>query len=265
MPMTSDKQQQLAAFAPITLEEMSGIRLMNRLDTKYVLSVDTLELFLHFATKDYCVQEVEGERDIAYRTVYLDTSQRSMYLAHQCGHAVREKIRVRTYVSSNLTFFEVKNKNNKGRTDKRRIRVTSIDALAEEGGPDFLYKHAWYNLAQLSPQLENRFRRITLVNHARTERLTIDCDICFHNLMNGLDATLDGVAVVELKRDGRTPSPARELLHNLRVHSASFSKYCIGCALTDPSLRQNRFKPRVRKIQRIAGERMRERTDKYNF
>lgn len=250
------KQQLLAAFAPITLEEMSGIRLMNRMDTKYLLSMNTLEVFLCLTAANYRVQEVEGERDIAYRTLYLDTLDRSMYIAHLCGRAVREKIRVRTYVSSCLTFLEVKNKSNKGRTDKKRIRVLSADTLTADGGEEFLHRYANYDLQQLLPQLENRFCRITLVNHACTERLTIDCDIRFRNLTNGEEAVLDGVAVVELKRDGRTISPARELLKDLHVHPSNFSKYCIGCVLTDDNLRQNRFKPRVRSIRRLASASM---------
>ena len=177
-----------------------------------------------------------------------------MYLRHECGRAVREKIRVRTYVSSHLTFLEVKNKNNKGRTDKKRIPVTSVETLSADGGDDFLRKHAWYRLEQLSPQLENRFHRITLVNQAKSERLTIDCDIRFHNLVNGNNCVLDNLVVVELKRDGRLPSPVHDILHSMYVHPSSFSKYCTGCALTDGLLRQNRFKLRLRKVMQFNNQ-----------
>ena len=207
--------------------------------------------FLRMAVNDYYVQEIKGEREMLYRTVYLDTVDKHMYLAHQNGKATREKIRVRTYVSSQQTFLEIKNKNNKGRTDKKRIPVSSVGSLADEGADDFLQRYAWFTLEQLSLQLENRFRRITLVNKARTERLTIDCDICFNNLCNGETADLERVVVLELKRDGRTPSPARELLRCLHVHPTGFSKYCMGCVLTDSSLKSNRFKKRLRYIRRI--------------
>jgi hypothetical protein len=46
-----------------------------------------------------------------YETTYLDTEGREMFMAHQNGRTVREKIRVRTYKDSGLTFLEVKNKN----------------------------------------------------------------------------------------------------------------------------------------------------------
>lgn len=41
-----------------------------------------------------------------------------MYRMHHCGKKVREKIRVRTYLDTNDTFLEIKNKNNHGRTKK---------------------------------------------------------------------------------------------------------------------------------------------------
>ena len=112
--------QTLKEYIPISLEEMSGIKLMNRTDTKYVTS--------------YQILKVNGEYNIAYHTIYLDTADRDMYLTHQNGRVVREKIRIRTYVDSDLTFLEVKNKNNKGRTDKKRIRIGSIDTIKEDGG-----------------------------------------------------------------------------------------------------------------------------------
>lgn len=246
-----DIQTALSAFLPVSLEEMSGIRLMNRTDTKFVTSLDKLSLILQFAVTDYRVQEVEGTRNIAYRTVYLDTSGRDMYMAHQNGHRVREKIRVRTYVSSGLTFLEVKNKDNKGRTDKRRIRVGNIHSLYADGAEGFLEKHDWYHLSELKPWLENNFYRITLVNKAMTERLTIDTDICFCNLQTGKEAALNRMVIIELKRDGRTFSPIREVLRNLHIQPSGISKYCMGTVLTSPTVKHNRFKQKIRVVGRI--------------
>ena len=63
--------------------------------------------------------------------------------------------------------------------------------------------------------------------------------------------TLPGIAIVELKRDGRTPSPMHDLFIRTHVHTMSFSKYCVGCALTDPALKQNRFKERIRWVLKM--------------
>ena len=55
-----DIVEMLDIFGPVTLEEMSGIRLMNRTDTKYLLPLETLAVLLHYAAADYRVQEVAG-------------------------------------------------------------------------------------------------------------------------------------------------------------------------------------------------------------
>ena len=80
--------QTLKEYIPISLEEMSGIKLMNRTDTKYVTSYQILKEILLAAGHDYRVQEVNGEYNIAYHTIYLDTADRDMYLTHQNGRHI---------------------------------------------------------------------------------------------------------------------------------------------------------------------------------
>lgn len=238
----------IATYEPITLEEMSAVKMMNRTDTKYVVPVAKLAQLLKIAAEDYRVQEVDGERLIAYHTVYYDTADQKMYIAHQNKRKTREKIRLRSYVSSGLTFFEIKNKNNKGRTDKKRIKIPIEESdtfLLKDETRAFLNKHAWFTPEDLSPQLENRFKRITLVNRGMTERLTIDTGLEFHNIVNGNDSKLHGIAIIELKRDGRTASPMHDLLIKMHIHTSGFSKYCMGYALTS-SIKQNLFKERIR-------------------
>ena len=238
----------LFSYAPISLADMGDIKLMNRLDTKYVMTKDSLDSFLGLAAGDYLVQDTDGCRSMPYHTIYLDTPDRLMYMMHQSGRRVREKIRVRTYEHDGATFLEVKNKNNKGRTDKKRMRVSSLEGMAEEGGDDFLGRYAWYRLDDVIPQLENRFKRITLVNKGRSERLTIDRDIWFRDLSTGREFLLDNIVVVELKRDGRRESAAKAMLHSLHVRPSGFSKYIMGSIFTDPQLKHNRLKPRLRRI-----------------
>ena len=106
----------------------------------------------------------------------------------------------------------------------------------------------WGTAEDIKPYTDPVFQNNVLLT--QTERLTIDTDICFRNLVNGNYAALPRLAVVELKRDGRTSSPIRDILSRLHVHPAGFSKYCMGCVLTDENLKQNRFKPKVRKMRR---------------
>ena len=56
----------LRQFDPITLDEMSGIRLMNRTDTKFVTTRPMLEQLLKMAQHDYYVQEIDQRHIAAY-------------------------------------------------------------------------------------------------------------------------------------------------------------------------------------------------------
>jgi hypothetical protein len=240
----------IGSFAPITLEQMSGVKLMNRTDTKFVTTLDRLRLLLQMAQQDYYIQEIDGERNMAYDTTYFDTTEFDMYRQHQYGHTNRQKIRFRTYVSSHLQFMEVKTKNNHGRTKKKRIEVTDMD-VTDVVKREFLEKHLRYGVDTLQPAINNHFRRITLVNKAKTERLTIDSELCFHNLVSGVDKDMGELVIIELKRDGLVFSPVLEMLRQLRIHPHGFSKYCMGSALTNPELPVNRFKTKLRDIDII--------------
>ena len=237
-------------FAPISLEQMSGVKLMNRTDTKFVTTTDRLRLLLQMACNDYYVQEIDGGRNLEYDTTYFDTTAFDMYNQHQWNHTNRQKIRFRTYCVSGLQFMEVKTKNNHGRTKKKRMEVTDMN-LAEQAKSDFLGKHLRYDVDTLQPALNNHFSRITLVNKAKTERLTIDSALRFHNIVSGVDKDMGDLVIIELKRDGLVYSPVLEMLRQLRIHPHGFSKYCMGSALTNPDLRVNRFKRKLIEINKI--------------
>lgn len=240
----------LSAFAPISLEQMSGVKLMNRTDTKFVTNRTKLYQLLKLAQQDYYIQEIDGERNLEYDTTYFDTRAFDMYNQHQWGHTNRQKIRFRTYCISGLQFMEVKTKNNHGRTKKKRIEVTDMDVL-EKQKYDFLSKHLRYGADTLQPALNNHFSRITLVNKGKTERLTIDSSLSFHNLQSNKSMDMGDLVIIELKRDGLVSSPVLDMLRQLRIHPHGFSKYCMGSALTNPQLPTNRFKRKLIEVRKI--------------
>ena len=163
--MLTSLQPIIDGFAPITLEEMSGIRLMNRIDSKYLASESQLLKLLELAQKDYLIQSIDGIRQSEYRTLYFDDRDNIMYLNHHNGRLTRQKVRIRTYVDTDDNFFEVKLKNNHGRTKKKRIHLTGADTLLQDGAAEFLEEHTMLpmHLSDLSPKIGNHFRRITLV------------------------------------------------------------------------------------------------------
>lgn len=239
----------LKQFPPISLDEMQGIRLMNRTDTKFVTTVDKLLALLQMAGRDYRIQEIDGLRNMSYSTVYLDSQDYTFYNAHHDGHAGRQKVRIRSYVDSGLSFLEVKTKDNHGKTHKCR---TTVEAAEDVATNEFLQRNVSVAPALLERKIENSFHRITLVNNDKTERLTIDTGLSFYNITTGNYCSLDHLAIIELKRDGLKPSPVLDMLRELRIQQCGFSKYCVGEALTNPSLRTNRMKPRLRQLAKLS-------------
>lgn len=255
----------LTQFDPISLPEMESVKLMNRIDTKYAVPLSVLPSILEMAKADYYAQEIDGKRIATYDTMYYDTEDMDMYIRHHDRQLVRQKIRVRQYVESHLTFLEIKRKNNKGRTNKKRIVVPGFDLTADtpsvlkhkkkEDEPltvaQFIDRKSRYTWETITPHLWTKFHRITLVNKQKTERLTIDLDLVWDNVVSHEMKTYKDLVIVELKRDGNVPSHMMDIMLAHRIHPFKISKYCIGTALTSPGLKHNRFKKKIRLIEKM--------------
>ena len=250
----------LQALAPITLEEMDSVKLMNRIDTKYLTDEATLLKVLQDAAEaGYRVLVADGERISPYDSVYFDTDGLQMFSDHHNRSLRRQKVRTRAYVNSGDAFLEIKRKNNRGRTKKKRTGIPLQelpDFRADEGACRYLADHSDFEATRLRPTLETLFLRITLVNPDLTERLTIDTRLCFKNVRTGLEASLRNAVIIELKQDGHAASPMKGILLAHRVKPARLSKYCIAVTLTDPSAKSNRFKVKVRLIEKTINHKI---------
>ncbi len=245
----------LEQMPPIGLDDMKAVRLMNRTDRKYMASASQLEDLLSRVADGYYVQQIEHNPVAPYRTLYYDTADLRMYTMHHNQKLNRQKLRVRTYRSTDTTFFEIKNKDNKKKTRKVRIPidVSMFDrALRVPEVEQFVNGNTPYPVDSLHECLENRFERITLVDKAMSERVTIDCGITFHNRATGIDADISKLLVIEVKHEVGAPmSNIERALHEMHILPRRMSKYCIGTALTDPSAKSNRFKEKLLYINKI--------------
>lgn len=246
----------LEQMEPIGLADMKAVRLMNRVDQKYMAPASLLEELLGRVADGYYVQHIEGEALAPYRTLYFDTAGLDMYTMHHNQKLNRQKLRVRTYRSTDTTFFEIKNKDNKKKTRKVRIpiEVAMFDrALEVEEVRAFVDSKTPWPANALHECLENRFERITLVDKGMSERITIDSGIRFHNRATGLEADIAKLLVIEVKHEVGAPTSAIErALHDLHILPRRMSKYCIGTALTDPSAKKNRFKEKLLYIRKVT-------------
>lgn len=246
----------LEQMQPIGLEEMKAVRLMDRVERKYLASVDLMEPLLERVADRYYMQLGGG-----YRTLYFDTAELAMYTMHHNGKVNRQKVRVRTYHSSNNAFFEIKTKLGCQRTHKERIAVDATMFDHVEDIPEvrlFVEQNTPYTLNlnpstfNLKPSMETWFERITLVNKRMSERVTIDRGLRFHNRATAVDADLSRLLVIEVKLGvDAPPSDIEGALHRLHIRPRHMSKYCLGTALTNPAAKHNRFKENLLFINKI--------------
>lgn len=240
----------LLKFDPITLKEMDSVKLMNRTDTKYVFKTEQLPGFLDEVKDNYFVLDVNGVRASRYKTLYFDTDDFRLYMAHQNGKLNRNKVRYRSYVDSCLNYFEIKFKSNKERTLKDRIKRPEITEEITGKAKDFLQSKTEFAAENLKPKLWVNYTRITLVNKTSEERLTIDMDL--HYLNDHKEKKLPEIVIAELKQGKRANTAFVEVMREHRIKTASISKYCFGVIFLYENIKMNNFKSKLLTLNKIC-------------
>jgi hypothetical protein len=237
-------------LAPITLQEMEGVELLNRKDTKFIFPATKVGSLLDYLKDDYFILELDRNRISSYYNTYFDTPARICYHEHHNRRMNRYKVRIREYTESGLTFLEVKFKNNKQRTVKSRMRIETGTRDLDASMSGFLDKHSPFSVTQLEPVIDITFKRITVVNKNHTERATIDIDLLAFN-KNGRHS-FRHLAIAELKQVGiQSGSVFKEAIRNNMGHEVRVSKYCIGLSSLEKDLKANQFKPKHLLINKL--------------
>jgi hypothetical protein len=245
-----DVEMLAGAFDSISLKQMDAVALLNRIDTKFVLSSQQLRSALAALQADYWMLSIDGQRLSHYRTLYFDTPDFELYHAHVNGQAERYKVRSREYADSHLSFLEVKHKTRKDRTIKERIPTSQPVMQMTPGVRNWLDGVFPLDGGALEPKLWNTFRRITLVSKRDCERVTLDVDLTFHTADQVV--TLDGIAIAEVKTDaGNRSSPFLARMRDQRIHQRGFSKYPIGICMLCERVKKNALKPKMLWIEKM--------------
>ncbi len=242
--------ERLNLFESISLKKMDGVKLMDRIDSKFIFKCDLLPTILKEVEPFYRCLEIETNKISTYKTLYYDTPDLKLYHKHHNGHLNRYKVRHRTYVDSNLAFLEVKFKSNKGRTVKERIRETNAPATFKDEAQIFLTKQLPFNPGLLAPVVWVNYGRITLVNKQVAERVTIDLNLQFVNGGTVVDAT--DLVIAEVKQGKKQHSEFLNILTRFRVKQNSISKYCLAVAMTHNNVKKNNFKEKILTIKKIT-------------
>ena len=229
---------------------MDEVKLMKRIDTKFVFPLSTLLKILPKLEQYYRVLEIKGTRLNAYRSLYFDTEDFRLYQQHHNGKTNRNKVRFREYIDSGLSFLEVKCKNNKGKTIKKRAKVDQIPIELKGPNKDFVEKHVGGGL-DLKAQHWNTFTRITFVHKTKKERLTIDVNLRFEDT-NSQKRDLGQIVIAEVKQAKRNlASNFIRIMKKERIHPLRISKYCMATAKLFTSLKSNNFKRKFLHLNKL--------------
>lgn len=237
----------LGGFDPVDLEQLDRAQLHDRVESKAILRTTDLPAALDALTAEYFILEHLGDRVQGYLNQYFDSAGLRSYHDHHNKLGRRVKVRYRTYENSALTFFELKRKV-AGRTIKERRQSNPPAAELCRDDAQFFADSTGWDPASIRHSLTVRYRRILLVKRDFSERVTIDIDLSFRS---SAEATAPvGLAICEFKQPRlNRRSPA---MLAIRRRPQTFSKYCIGMAACDPTLRRNRFKEVFRTLDTLG-------------
>ena len=240
----------LSGFNPISLDAMDHVKLLDRIDTKYILYEDQVQECLSAISSHYSILVINGKAYHPYETLYFDTPEFNLYQMHHNGKRNRYKLRCRKYVNSGISYFEVKSKTNTDRTVKARMQIADIPETLTEQLNQYIYKHTPGAFNNYVPSLRVFFDRITLVNKHANERLTVDLNLRYSN--NGSEMKIQNVAIVEVKQEKHSASPFRELMKMERHPINYMSKYCLGVMCLNKGLKMNNFKQKMIALNKLG-------------
>jgi len=243
-------QNLLKDLQTISLDELDKVKLLDRKDTKFVFNQNQLPSILEKIKPYYRILEINNSPIFNYDNTYFDTNDFLFYNQHHNEHRQRFKVRLRKYSNNNKSYFEIKIKNNKNRTVKKRILVNDMNKHLGKQEKNLVSEIIGLQRTQLIPILDIQFSRITLTDNNFSERLTIDTNL---SVKNGKSSKIfDQLAISEIKQKKYDPkSDIVQILRDLKIPEMRFSKYCMGMLHVNKDIKYNRFKPKLLQINKI--------------
>ena len=243
-------QNLLKDHQTLSLKELEKVNLLDRQDTKFVFNQVQLPLILDKIKPFYRILEINKDLLFTYDTTYFDTDDFLFYNQHHNEKRERYKVRFRKYSSSRDTYFEIKIKNNKNRTVKKRLMVDEMNDCLGEREIELVSNIIGLQPNKLTTKLNIQFSRITLADKSFNERLTIDTNLSAEN--GSSSKIFDKLVISEIKQKKYNPkSQYIQILRDLRIPEMRFSKYCMGMLHVNKEIKYNRFKPKLLQIDKI--------------
>lgn len=244
------------AMPRVGLRELNELaRLQTRVDTKYMLTPEQVVAVLDRIGHRLHVLDIDGNRKFGYESVYFDTRALRTFRDHRQGRRRRYKVRTRLYENSGECMLEVKAKNRRGGTVKRRMEYPAserfaLNAQASEFVADVLREEYGEGAPELVAALVGSYARTTFVDAQEATRVTCDTGLTWAEADGvfgrsahggrGAGRRVYGPDLVLVETKSRSGISAVDLaLRDLGIRPVRVSKYAIGTALLHPHLAAN--------------------------
>jgi hypothetical protein len=238
----------VSQFGSISLDKMDAVKLMDRIDMKFILPFEQFSCILPQLAQNYKVLTIDDNQVFSYQTDYYDTPDLNMFYDHHNGRLTRFKVRHREYIESRLAFLEVKFRSNKGRIIKERIKYQNRN---NQLFASFIETHTPYCPGKLACKVVNHFNRFTLVDLGMHERVTTDFNVSFTD--NTRNISLSGLVIIEIKQaHADKTSLIYQTMKKNNIRPSSISKYCIGVSLLNNKSKSNNFKQTILQINKLS-------------
>lgn len=251
--MTAWSFPRIDSFESISLDETRQIAYLQvRIDRKYLIEREFLASIAYELTMDYRALEVNGDRRFQYETAYFDTSEMLLYRSHLQGRRRRFKVRSRRYMHTGDCVFELKYKDGHGQTLKEKIDYPWWHhGQVNEAARSFVASTAFQRCGivvtdQLLRALDVNFTRVTLVNPRGPDRITCDYDLSFRRDRD-LKTRLGNRFLILETKGSFGLSVADRLLKARGQRPISCSKYCVGVGAANPRIKNNPYRPLLRR------------------
>lgn len=240
----------LGKYQNVSLKELDSYYLLSRYDTKFVMDITKLPILLEILYNRYNILEIGDNRTFQYDNIYFDTLNKDFYLHHHNNKLSRYKMRYRHYMTSNDTYFEIKEKGNKGKTHKQRYKIDTYSPEIITSVKNFINENIENPPEKLLPSLNVNYNRITLLNKSEREKITFDRNVTFN--ANGKAFNSNGLVIIERKSIKPDYSEFENTVTKLSAQKLRISKYCLGTILTDENIKRNRFKTKLLTINKVC-------------
>lgn len=236
-------------FKPISLAETAQAVTGRRFESKFLLTTDVLNK-LAAALGDFRILTIDGNNVFSYQNQYYDFGNWECYNNHHRGKLPRFKLRHRHYINTGIAFYEVKMKNNRGISEKKRVEAPTVSQDIVQVQHIF-EELCGQSLPDLKQSICTHYDRCTLVSDDKKTRMTFDTGLLFSYNEQMIDKK--NLVICELKStDRKAQNLHNKQLIRLGALPTSFSKYLLGCAYLLPNIKTNRVKPLQHTLDKLT-------------